>query len=288
MRIKLPQHYTVLIARTGKTPIEVTLWPAPLIAAIAVLVSLPVVWVVHLVSSNTALAQRNASLTETANEVLAELESLDSEIEDLKERAGLPAKEANVPSAPVNPSQGGIATEVDAETLFSLAQSRMPQLSSLLEGRVRPALEEALSEEASRAAAFPSAIPLRGTLNISSEFGLRRNPFGGRGYELHNGIDFRGPIGLPIYATADGVVTKAEYNGGFGRHIVIDHGYGYETLYAHLSEIAVEGGKRVSRGQLIGRLGNTGRSSGPHLHYTIYRNGQAVNPRYYLKLNETP
>jgi murein DD-endopeptidase MepM/ murein hydrolase activator NlpD len=103
---------------------------------------------------------------------------------------------------------------------------------------------------------------------------------------MHEGIDFVGPVGKPILATADGVVVKAEYIGGYGNHVKVDHGYNYETLYAHLSEIQVHTGDRVKRGEVVGALGNTGRSSGPHLHYGIYRNGQAVNPRYYLKLED--
>jgi murein DD-endopeptidase MepM/ murein hydrolase activator NlpD len=104
---------------------------------------------------------------------------------------------------------------------------------------------------------------------------------------MHEGIDFAGPVGKPILATAQGVVVNAEYSGGYGNQVKIDHGYGYETLYAHLSELEVKIGDRVERGDVLGYLGNTGRSSGPHLHYGVYRNGRAVNPRYYLKLPET-
>ena len=80
-------------------------------------------------------------------------------------------------------------------------------------------------------------------------------------------------------------MVKAQHSGGFGKHVVIDHGFGYETLYAHLSTMNLEVGDLVVRGDRVGALGNTGRSSGPHLHYTIYRQGQAVNPRYYLQLD---
>ncbi|HEY9889505.1 MAG TPA: M23 family metallopeptidase, partial [Candidatus Obscuribacterales bacterium] len=180
--------------------------------------------------------------------------------------------------------QGGIGRVASAEALFDLAQSRMPQIGSKLQSQVRPALESTLAEEAAQAAALPNAQPLKGSLEVSSEFGLRRNPFGGFNYELHSGIDFRGPVGTPIYATADGVVVLAQATGGYGKHVVIDHGYGYETLYAHMSEIAVQVGDRLQRGEVVGALGSTGRSSGPHLHYEVHRNGQPVNPRYYLRL----
>ena len=253
---------------------------------LAAVASLPIAWVVKLVYKNVELVQRNETLTETAGEVLLELETLDQELEDLRERAGL-SEETTPSSQPeVEQSQGGVGGTATAEDLFSLAKSWLPRLNFDLQAQVRPALEATLAEEIAEAAAFPGGKPLTGKLEVSSEFGLRRNPFWGRGYEMHNGIDFRGPIGLPIQATADGVVITAEYSGGYGRHVVIDHGYGYKTLYAHMSAIEVQVGNQVQRGRIIGALGNTGRSSGPHLHYEIHRHGQAVNPRYYLQLNE--
>jgi murein DD-endopeptidase MepM/ murein hydrolase activator NlpD len=287
MRIRLPEHYTILITRTGQAPFALQLRPLPIVIIAGVLMTLPIAWVASLVYSNMQLSARNESLTQQANEVLLELDSLDAEIEDLQERAGLPDGDSPVQPS-IGDSQGGLPQQVEAEVLLQLAESRLPALDARLKTQVRPALEETLEEEAAREAAFPSAKPLRGEVDVSSEFGLRPNPFGGRTYELHNGIDFRGPIGTPIYATAAGVVTKADYSGGYGQHIVIDHGYGYETLYAHLSERSVAVGDRVTRGDLIGALGNTGRSSGPHLHYTIYRKGQAVNPRYYLRFDQDP
>lgn len=286
MRFRLPQPYTILITRTGETPIAITLRPLPLTLIGLVLAAMPVVWVAQLLGHNEQLAEENEHLTETANEVLVELESLDSEVEDLRERAGLPENSSSTARPPSDRPQGGVAHTADAEDLFDLAKSRMPQIDTKLEAQVRPALESTLAEEAAQAAALPNAKPLKDDLAVTSEFGLRRNPFGGLSYEMHSGIDFRGPVGTPIYATADGVVVTAEYSGGYGQHIVIDHGYSYETLYAHLSDMAVRAGDRVQRGDLIGELGSTGRSSGPHLHYEVHRQGQPVNPRYYLALDE--
>ncbi|NER79680.1 MAG: M23 family metallopeptidase [Leptolyngbya sp. SIO1D8] len=286
MRFQLPKPYTILITRTGETPIAIKLRPLPIIIASLMLATIPIAWVTKLVYNNVQLAKRNRNLTETASEVLLELETLDEEIEDLRERAGLPEEGIPASQPAIEQSQGGVENTTTAEDLFQLAKTLMPQLNSHLEAQVRPALEETLAEETARAAAFPSAKPLKGVLDVSSEFGLRPNPFGGRRYEIHQGIDFRGPIGMPVYATADGVVTKAEFSGGYGRHVVIDHGYDHSTLYAHMSVIEVDVGDEVKRGDIIGALGNSGRSSGPHLHYEIHRNNQAVNPRYYLQLND--
>lgn len=287
MRIRLPKHYTILITRAGHTPLALTVRPWPIAMVMAVVLMAPVAWVGSLLHSNNQLQERNQSLTETANEVLTELDSLDAEVRNLKERAGV-SPEAGTELQPPGDFQGGVPETVEPEVLLDLAQSRLPLLRSQFQQQVRPALEETLEEEEARQAAFPSAKPMRGELDVSSEFGLRPNPFGGRSYELHNGIDFRGAVGTPVYATADGVVKTAVHSGGYGKHIVIDHGYGYETLYAHLSALEVTAGDKVTRGQLIGALGNTGRSSGPHLHYTIYRRGQAVNPRYYLRFDQNP
>ncbi|NEQ43073.1 MAG: M23 family metallopeptidase [Leptolyngbya sp. SIOISBB] len=286
MRFRLPRPYTILITRTGETPIAIDLRPLPLILMGLFLAAVPVVWVAQLVGHNGKLAAENENLTETANEVLLELETLDSEVEDLRERAGLPENNSSA-LPPADSPQGGVAGTADAESLFELAKSRMPQIDTKLEAQVRPALESTLAEEAAQAAALPNAKPISGKLEVTSEFGLRRNPFGGSRFEMHNGIDFRGPTGTPIYATADGIVVKAERSGGYGKHVIIDHGYTYETLYAHLSEISLQAGDRVKRGDLVGALGSTGRSSGPHLHYEVHRNGQPVNPRYYLDLEDT-
>ena len=288
MRFRLPKPYTILITRTGETPVAITLRPLPILILGLVLTALPIVWVTKLVGHNEQLAERNENLTETANEVLVELETLDSEVENLRQRAGLAADGTPPSTTEVESSQGGVSSSVKAEALFSLAQSRLPQIDSELEGQVRPALESTLAEEQARAASLPNAKPLKQELDVSSEFGLRRNPFGGRRYEMHSGIDFRGAIGTPVYATAQGLVMKSERSGGYGNHVVIDHGYGYETLYAHLSKLDVKVGDRVNRGDLIGALGNTGRSSGPHLHYEVHHNGQPVNPRYYLQLSKSP
>jgi murein DD-endopeptidase MepM/ murein hydrolase activator NlpD len=263
----------------------------PLLLGIALLVGLPLTWIGLLLYQNVHLAQRNQNLSETASEVLTELDAIGNEIEVLKNRAGLPEQSlenTRVPNSEAEiPPRGGVAEAAPAEVMFDEARRQLPSLEVMLSRAVKPALEQTLESEAEQAAAFPSGKPVAGAASISSEFGLRPNPFGMRGYEMHEGVDFAGPVGKPILATAEGVVVRADYNGGYGNHVRIDHGYNYETLYAHLSELEVDIGDRVKRGDIVGYLGSTGRSSGPHLHYGVYRNGQAVDPRYYLKLAET-
>jgi murein DD-endopeptidase MepM/ murein hydrolase activator NlpD len=117
---------------------------------------------------------------------------------------------------------------------------------------------------------------------INNEFGFRRNPFGGRSYEFHGGIDIDGEKGDVVVAPGSGVVVKASYSGGYGNLIEIDHGNGLKTRYGHLSRIDIAVGDSVQRGQQIGLLGSTGRSTGPHLHYELRLNDKAINPRRFL------
>ncbi|MBA4748399.1 MAG: M23 family metallopeptidase, partial [Sphingopyxis sp.] len=112
---------------------------------------------------------------------------------------------------------------------------------------------------------------------VTSTYGMRRHPI--LGYlRMHSGIDFGGGYGAPIYAVTDGTVSYAGRNGGYGNYVRINHGGGLGSGYGHMSRIAVSGGQRVARGQVIGYIGSTGLSTGPHLHYELYRNGRAVNP----------
>jgi len=127
---------------------------------------------------------------------------------------------------------------------------------------------------------FPTLWPV--TTQISSPFGWRRNPFGGRGSEFHSGLDLRAPSGTAIRAAGGGTVVSAGWQGGYGLTVVIDHGHGYRTLYAHNSTNLVQVGQRVERGDIIARVGTTGRVTGAHVHFEVIRNGTQVNPRPYM------
>lgn len=124
--------------------------------------------------------------------------------------------------------------------------------------------------------------------HIASGFGMRVDPI----YKVpvvHEGIDFSAPVGTPIYATGNGTVTSVDYgNNGYGNHLVINHGYGYQTLYGHMSKIKVKRGQQVKRGDVIGYVGNTGKSTGPHCHYEVIRNGKKINPINFFYNDLTP
>lgn len=125
-------------------------------------------------------------------------------------------------------------------------------------------------------------IPNKNLRRIASGFGYRVDPIY-KTRKMHKGMDFTAPTGTKIYATGDAVVKKVlNKRWGYGKHVVLDHGYGYATLYGHMSRINVRVGQKVKRGQLIGLVGSTGKSTGPHLHYEVHRNGTAVNPVGYF------
>ncbi|SEN32702.1 Peptidase family M23 [Sphingomonas gellani] len=130
------------------------------------------------------------------------------------------------------------------------------------------------------AIAIPSVQPVN-KLSFTSNFGIRSDPFRGTA-AMHAGVDIPGPVGTPVYATADGIIDHASRLGGYGNMVEVDHGKGIATRYGHLSKILVSDGQKVTRGQLIALMGSTGRSTGPHLHYEVRIDGHAVNPIPFL------
>ena len=166
---------------------------------------------------------------------------------------------------------GGQIRDFDIDKITAYAKYQ-EDLMKKLEERVK-----IMGEEVRR---IPSIPPVNGI--FSSGFGVRRDPFTG-GFEFHKGVDLSAPTGTPVVATADGTVEKAEWNsGGYGNMVVINHGNGIKTLYAHLSKILVRKGQKVKRGQMIGLVGSTGKSVAPHLHYEVEVKGEAKNPLRYI------
>ncbi len=128
--------------------------------------------------------------------------------------------------------------------------------------------------------AIPTIVPLRGGW-VTSDFGWRRSPISG-GRQLHEGVDIASPYGAPVMAAGDGIVTFAGRHGGLGNKVIVDHGYGLITVYGHNSQILVKEGEHIKRGMMIARVGSTGRSTGPHLHYEVLVNGVPVDPLHYI------
>lgn len=156
------------------------------------------------------------------------------------------------------------------DTLEQVAEEHMGDVSALL---------TALEEKRTFLASAPSIRPTEG--RVSSKFGSRISPITGR-REFHSGLDIANHSGASVIATADGVVCFVGVRGGYGRVVEIDHGHGVMTRYGHLSKALVTRGRQVKRGDVIGKIGSTGRSTGPHLHYEVRRDGVAVNPVKYI------
>lgn len=184
----------------------------------------------------------------------------------LEEMSGISTTEQTTPRG-----QGGPARPIDSEAALAELESK----TARLERRMW------VYQEMVRAGGMiPSLWPVEGTLE--SGVGGRRNPFGGRGYEYHEGQDIDAEYGDPVIAAGSGRVTIAGRQRGYGNVVYIDHGAGLSTRYGHLSQIHVAVGQTVTRGQKIGLVGSTGRSTGPHLHYEVRINNQPVDPKRYL------
>ena len=132
---------------------------------------------------------------------------------------------------------------------------------------------------------IPSRVPVDG-VRLTSDFGMRWHPVLG-GHRMHKGIDLSSPVGTAVHATADGVVGRADWFGSYGLFIAIEHGGSLETRYGHLSRVNVAAGQLVRKGDVIGYVGTTGRSTGPHLHYEVRVEGEAVNPVPYMQAGAT-
>ncbi|RWB33098.1 MAG: M23 family metallopeptidase [Mesorhizobium sp.] len=167
---------------------------------------------------------------------------------------------------------GGPLIPLDSSMTFD---SKVRELDEALDALDR------LKTEARR---LPLANPAPGR-SVTSPFGVRTDPLLGTA-ALHSGMDFRAPTGMPAKVTAPGVVVKAGWNGGYGRMVEVDHGNGFATRYGHLSKINVTVGKRLNAGDVIGKTGSSGRSTGPHLHYEIRHNGEAIDPLRFLRVGK--
>ena len=151
-------------------------------------------------------------------------------------------------------------------------------------------IENLIKNQGQKLACIPAIQPVsnKDLDRIASGFGMRIDPIYGTP-KMHKGLDFTAPQGTPIYATGNGTVVVAGFTGdGYGNHVIINHGYGYETLYGHMVKVKVKAGQKVKRGEVIGWVGSTGKSTGPHCHYEVHINGQEVDPVYFFYNDLTP
>jgi murein DD-endopeptidase MepM/ murein hydrolase activator NlpD len=213
---------------------------------------------------NQTLRAENERQRQELNALSNRVEAVEDTSRKLAEKSGVISEELTLPGT------GGPALPLDANSLAAL-EGKMSQLERNIH-----AYEGVLRERGYT----PSVWPVVGKLE--SGFGGRRNPFGGNSYEFHSGQDIDAAMGDPVVAGASGRVTFVGWQNGYGQLVAIDHGGGLTSRYGHLSHTDVAQDQTVERGQFIGRVGSTGRSTGPHLHYEIRINDEPVNPLQYL------
>lgn len=287
--------YTILVAnrQTGAVRrFTIARRPAVLttlaILSVPVLVGLGARWsgearIQQLAQHGEALRLENESYREATGQLASQITALQSAMTELGEQAQLdPAMKRaieNLPAMVRNRAMGGgtVATAPPALASMSSPDSTFGVLRDLL-GSLEERLQTVrtgVEKQQALAAATPSIWPVAGYL--SSMFGNRKDPFTGQP-DFHPGLDIAASAGAPIRATADGVVESAGYAGNYGNAVVVRHGFGISTRYAHMSRIAARTGTTVKRGDLLGYVGATGRATSAHLHYEILLNGQTINP----------
>ncbi|MGZ5189924.1 MAG: M23 family metallopeptidase [Flavisolibacter sp.] len=239
---------------------------------------------------NDELARMESNLKSLDGQ-MAELEKRDNEVyrsifeaKPIPDSARAKAIEQQQEIAKVEGMQGTTLINSIYSSIQNLTARMAAQKTSYNE------LTHLLNNKEKLLAATPAIQPVSNKeLNrIASGFGYRIDPIY-KTVKLHAGLDFSAPQGTPIYATADGTVaTAGDLSNGYGRHVIINHGYGYETLYGHMYRVKTRSGQRVKRGDLIGYVGNTGKSTGPHCHYEVRKNGQKLDPVYFFYNDLSP
>lgn len=228
----------------------------------------------RLEAENQELAEVNQELTRTIADVQTRLDDFEERTSRLALAAGMQGDTAGI-----------VGSNVDAEVGSGGQYDRLPERPEILRLQGRwieqqlNLVDQKLSESSKVLSSTPTTAPAVGVL--TDGYGSRNDPITGR-RAFHRGLDISARRGTPVHAPADGVVVFAGRNGGLGKTLRISHGFGFTTLYGHLHEMEVDLGDEIQRGDLIGTVGSTGRSTGSHLHYEVHEDGKSVNPLYYI------
>ena len=219
--------------------------------------------------------------TEAVQKQLAMLHKIETQVREQMKKAGMELPGKSEPDANTG-GKGGPMKRKISDLVILQKQNALLQQNLQLSTKDWDNLLTSIKAENYRNEVTPNLWPLDGGY-ISSDFGGRANPFDGYSSDYHPGIDIAANYGTPIYASAAGYVQRAGWYGGYGKYIKISHDYGYATAYGHLSSIEISAGDYVSKGQIIGYVGSTGYSTGPHLHFEVLHYGKQVNPRRLIK-----
>jgi murein DD-endopeptidase MepM/ murein hydrolase activator NlpD len=259
------------------------------LAAIAVLFLLGVAFAPHLAfqvrsqraeitelsQANEELRHQRARFEDALDDVTERLARFEAATGEMASALGVEELPSTRPAAG-GPAAGGVPD--GGHTLLGEELGAVRSRTEALEASFEE-LDRAFARRSRQLASTPNRMPVDGW--FSHGYGWRRDPFTGS-RQFHRGMDIVADAGTPIVAPADGVVSRALRVSDLGKTLDISHGFGYVSRYAHLSEVLVRPGQRIHRGEIIGRVGSTGRSTGPHLHYEVFRDGRRVNPWKYL------
>ena len=290
------RRYTIVIAdRRSGVVRRLTIRLGPTLLALSLAWTLPILIgfgaalkskaeVAHLFAAQSSLEVENASYRVATEALAGQIQTLQTTITDLGAQSALdPQLQSAMDKLPAVVKSRAMGGPEAGATLAALTpglsspEDTFGLLRDLLEGiesRLRLVRTD-VDRRNALAAATPSIWPAHGWL--SSRMGARNDPFTG-GPDYHHGLDISADRGAPVYATADGTVQHSAYTGAYGNLIVLDHGYGLETRYGHLSAFRAKAGDRIKRGDVIGLVGSTGRSTSSHLHYEVRVNGRLLNP----------
>jgi hypothetical protein len=227
------------------------------------------------------LISDNQRLRETTAQFESSLAEISEKLDGFEDRSGRLAAVLGVDDLPAAEAAGGGGyggAGSQGLSLFDQELAAVRDRASSLDQSLNH-LDEAFQERLRLLSSTPSIMPVEGW--FSHGFGWRKDPMSGE-RQFHRGIDIVAHAGTPIVAPADGVVTRTARVADYGKMVDLSHGYGYATRFGHMSEILVRTGQRVRRGEIIGRVGSSGRSTGPHVHYEVFRDGRRVNPWKYL------
>jgi murein DD-endopeptidase MepM/ murein hydrolase activator NlpD len=283
------KHYTLILVRNEGSRFRKWRVSLPQLLGLALIVALVTAAAAY--STWSAFSSRvnrselarlqgeNETLRLTNQSFETRLDGLQSRLSDSEDRTRKLAIVAGLENLGAS-SEAGVGGTSDAapdsarEAQLAQVEGRAAYVSQAL-----AQVETRLTDNLRLISSTPSIAPVRGL--YTSSFGYRRDPITGQ-RAFHSGVDISAPPGKPVKSTADGVVTKTEQYGGLGRAVYVAHGFGVTTVYGHLSRVNVTAGQKVERGAIVGLVGNTGRSTGYHLHYEVQVDGQATNPLAYI------
>jgi murein DD-endopeptidase MepM/ murein hydrolase activator NlpD len=293
----MPKHYTFLLADRSTGVVRrftLAIRPAAFVLIgvllLPILIGLGIRWsaraeLSYLRARNRTLEVENANFRVATGELTTQIWSLQDAVTDLTEQSlvdfSTQTAMARLPEGLRNQALGGVPQPGALEASVGSASVAPPDTFSVLRSMLSvvqrdvDTLRPSLEQRAALAGATPSIWPSFGWL--TSGYGYRRDPFTAQ-RASHLGLDISGKSGDSVKVTADGTVSAAGWEGGYGQLVAVSHGFGMETRYAHLSRISVRPGQAVKRGDTLGTVGSTGRSTSPHLHYEVWINGRPVNP----------